>query len=48
MLTLGWYFSENDKKKYLDTGRLKVCFLDENGVEIKGGVKVYGKCSEVG
>lgn len=44
----GWYFSENDKKKYLDTGRLKVCFLDENGVEIKGGVKVYGKCSEVG
>lgn len=44
----GWYFSKNDKKKYLDTGRLKVCFLDENGVEIKGGVKVYGKCSEVG
>lgn len=43
----GKFFSEKDKEKYLDTGKLKICLLDEDGLKIKDGVKVYGQCIEV-
>lgn len=43
----GKFFSEKDKEMYLDTGKLKICLLDEDGLKIKDGVKVYGQCIEV-
>lgn len=39
----GKYFTEDDKKKYLDTGRLKLILLDEEEIEVKDGLKIYGE-----
>ena len=39
----GKYFTKEDMEEYLDTGKLRLVLLDEEGIEAKGGLRIYGE-----
>lgn len=39
----GKYFTKNDNKTYIETNKLQLLLLDEKGIEVKDGLKIYGE-----
>lgn len=39
----GKYFTDKDRETYIDENKLKLFLLDENGLQVKDGVYIYGE-----